>query len=57
MSGLDTTYEAMSLTQDEAKAFKKTYEHAKINEEKTFFFKGKEFVTDFAKYLIEYYKL
>jgi|TARA_B100001094_G_scaffold250781_2_gene248422 hypothetical protein len=45
------------LTNDNYEEFVKLYKKAKHTGVKTFMFYGKEVVTDFAKYFIEFYKL
>lgn len=45
------------LTEKNYDEFVKLYKKAKNSGIKTFMFYGKEVVTDFAKYIIEFYKL
>ena len=45
------------LTEENYNEFVKLYKKAKHSGIKTFMFYGKEVVTDFAKYVIEFYQL
>ncbi len=44
----------IEFTEEEFNTFKKEYNKALDNKDASFKFKGNEYVTDFAKYLIEY---
>jgi hypothetical protein len=44
----------LTWTKDKLKRFKKVYSKAVAENEESFFFEGNEFVTGYAKYLIEY---
>lgn len=47
----------MIFTETTYRQFKKRYEQARNNNEESFMFKGHEFLTNYAKYLLEYIKL
>jgi len=42
---------------DEMKLFRKEYKKAVKENKKIFYFNGQEILTDYAKYLLEYYDL
>lgn len=46
--------EYINFTPDQYRAFKKRYNKAVKAKENSFMFEGREFVTAFAKYLLEY---
>lgn len=49
--------EFIEFSQANIPKFKAAYSLARTKEKKTFIFEGKEFVTDYAKYVIEYIDL
>ena len=46
--------EYITVTMDEYKQLRKAYEKARATGVEVFLFKGKEFLTSYAKYLLEY---
>ena len=46
----------LGFTKDSARDFYKLYEEAKAHGNETFMFKGHEFLTNYAHYVVEYLK-
>lgn len=47
----------MTFDENDYLAFRKLYRQAVANKEKEFVFKGQEFLTDYAKYVLQYLEM
>lgn len=57
MAKKDQDKRTISFTKQKYKELKKRYDEAVANKEKSFMFGDQELVTDYAKYMLEYYEM